>query len=111
MTSAQKAYIELYRSIIDHVEGIELKGKTMPYTSVNGRMFSQLNKDGEIGIRLSEVEMQKFFSKFPDSKPFKSYGATLKGYVLIPEEMLADPALIGEYLAMSYQHVLTLEPK
>ncbi len=111
MTPSQQKYIELYKSIINRVEGIELKGKTMPYTSTNGHMFSQLNKDGEIGIRLSESEMEKFFAKFPDSKPFKSYGAKMNGYVLIPEVMLENPELIAEYMNLGHRYALSLEPK
>ena len=34
--------------------GFQRKGKTAPYTSANGHMFSQLNKDGEVGIRFSK---------------------------------------------------------
>lgn len=111
MTHAQEQRIELYKSIISLVEGIELKGKSMPYTSANGHMFSQLNKDGEIGIRLSDEEMKEFFVKFPRSKPFTSYGATMKGYVLIPEDLLTNTDLIAKYLTQSYQYVLSLEPK
>ena len=111
MTPAQQQKIELYKTVINKVDGVELKGKAMPYTSANGHMFSQLNKDGEIGIRLSDDEMKVFFAKFPDSGPFKSYGATMKGYVLIPEDMLAEPDLIAQYLYQGYRYVLSLEPK
>ena len=34
---------------------IERKGKNLVYTSSNGHMFSQMNKDGELGIRLPKI--------------------------------------------------------
>ena len=43
-----------YDKLIAACTDFERKGKTMPYTSANGYMFSLLNKDGETGIRLSK---------------------------------------------------------
>ena len=42
-----KEKLKLYDKLIDTNPNFERKGKTMPYTSVNGHMFSQLNKAGE----------------------------------------------------------------
>lgn len=39
--------LAFYDKLIDTNPNFERKGKTMPYTSVNGHMFSQLNKAGE----------------------------------------------------------------
>ena len=111
MTDAQKQHIETYKSIIARVEGVELKGKTMPYTSANGHMFSLLNKDGEIGFRLSKESGKTFLEKYPESAPYKSYGSFMKGYVLIPESTYNDLDLLAQYLEESYQFVLSLEPK
>lgn len=92
------------------VPEIERKGKTMPYTSANGHMFSQLNKAGEIGIRLSEEDGKQFIEEF-NTTIFKSYGAVMKGYVLIPDEMLRDLALVATYLKKAHEYVMSLEPK
>ena len=73
------------------------KGKSMPYTSANGHMFSLLNKKGELeqwGTTL-----------------FKSYGSTMQGYVLIPEAMFDDMDQLTAYLNESYDYVMTLDPK
>lgn len=88
----------------------ERKGKTMPYTSANGYMFSLLNKDGELGFRFSKDVQERYIKAF-NSSYFKSYGATMKGYVLIPESMLNDVDALAEYLNESYDYVMTLEPK
>jgi len=44
----------------------------MPYTSVNGHMFSQLNKAGELGIRFSKEGEQ--FMEEHQTTVFKSMG-------------------------------------
>ncbi|MEC3907577.1 hypothetical protein VOI54_11150 [Tamlana sp. 2201CG12-4] len=82
----------------------------MPYTSANGYMFSLLNKAGEIGIRFSKDVQEKYIKEF-QSSIYKSYGAVMKGYVLIPDHMLEDIDAITKYLNESYDYVMTLEPK
>lgn len=41
----------LYDQLINANPTIERKGKTMPYTSLNGHMFSFLSKEGTMGLR------------------------------------------------------------
>ncbi len=88
----------------------ERKGKTMPYTSANGHMFSLVNKDAEIGFRLSKESGEAFTKKY-NTPPYKSHGAFMRGYVLIPEELHSDKKLLGELLQEAYEYVLTLKPK
>lgn len=102
--------IIIYDEIVKRCSRIERKGKTMPYTSANGHMFSQVNKDGEIGIRFSK-EVQMRYMEELGTTYFKSYGSVLKGYVLIPENMLADLDMMSHYLNESYDYIMTLEPK
>ncbi len=109
MTEAQKQKFELYTSIISTVGGIEVKGKTMPYTSANGHMFSQLNKDGEIGIRLPKERQMEFLNN--GEELFKSYGATMQGYILISEEMLSNPDQVATLMKEGLDYVQSLEPK
>lgn len=86
------------------------KGKTMPYTSANGYMFSLFNKNSEIGIRFSKEIKEIFIKEWPTNR-YKSYGAIMKGYVLVPEKMFNDLDVLGKYLDESYDYVMTLEPK
>ena len=99
-----------YDALVAKCDHIERKGKTMPYTSANGYMFSLLNKAGEIGIRFSK-EVQKKYMEELNTTLFKSYGATMQGYILITDEMLEDLDHVAEYLNESYEYVMTLEPK
>lgn len=100
---------ELYQQAAEKA-GIELKGKTMPYTSANGHMFSQLNKDGQIGIRFSK-EIQEKLLKELKTTTFKSYGAELKGYVLMPATICKDTKKLTIYLKEGLKFVMSLDPK
>ncbi len=102
--------LKIYDELVAKCPRFERKGKTMPYTSANGYMFSLLNKAGEIGIRFSKKIQEKYIEEF-DSTIFKSYNSIMRGYVLIPEKMLEDLENIAEYLNESYDYVMSLEPK
>lgn len=102
--------LKIYDELVNKCPRFERKGKTMPYTSANGHMFSQLNKDAEIGIRFSKEVQEQYLKDFKTTH-FKSYGATMRGYVLIPESMLSDLNTLAKYLNESYDYVMTLEPK
>ena len=45
--------LALYESLIATQSGLERKGATNPYTSVNGNMFTTLSPEGNLGIRLA----------------------------------------------------------
>ena len=105
-----KEKLKLYDELIAKCPRFERKGKTMPYTSANGHMFSLLNKAGEIGIRFSKEVQKKYIEEF-DSDIYKSYNAVMQGYVLIPEQMLEDLDNVAKYLDESYDYVMSLEPK
>ena len=102
--------LEIYDKLVAKCPRFERKGKTVPYTSANGHMFSLLNKDGELGIRFSKEVQEKYMKEF-DTTTFKSYGATMQGYILIPDEMLQDLDKLAELLNESYDYVMSLEPK
>ena len=102
--------LKIYDELVARCPRFERKGKTMPYTSANGYMFSLLNKAGEIGIRFSKEVQKKYLEEF-DSTLYKSYGAIMQGYVLIPERMLEDLDQVARYLDESYDYVMSLEPK
>jgi hypothetical protein len=102
--------LKLYDELVDLCPGIERKGKKMVFTSDNGYMFSLLNKDGEFGIRLSKEEQEEFKSKF-ESGPFKSHGATMRDYVLVPTDLQLNPKKLAPWLKKSHAFVCSLPPK
>ena len=105
-----KEKLARYDALVAKCPGFERKGKTVPYTSANGHMFSILNKEGELGFRYSKQVQEKYFQQWGTTK-FKSHGATMRGYVLIPEEMFTDLDKLAEFLNESYAYVMSLEPK
>ena len=105
-----KENLARYDAIVAKCPRFERKGKTVPYTSANGHMFSLLNKEGELGFRYAKDVQEKYIEAF-GSTLFKSHGAVMKGYVLIPESMFTDLDKLAEYLNESYDYVMSLEPK
>ena len=104
------AVIKIYDEVVANNPNFERKGKTMPYTSSNGYMFSLVNKDNELGIRLSKEDTAAFDKAF-GAQPFKSHGATMREYVLIPESLLGDSETLGNYLQKGFEYVMSLPPK
>ena len=104
------AIVKIYDELVANNPNFERKGKTMPYTSANGHMFSLINKDNELGIRLSKEATVEFDQTF-GTQPFISHGATMREYVLIPESLLTDMETLGIYLQKGFEHVMSLPPK
>ncbi len=110
MSSTWDKNLKRYDELVAKCDRFERKGKSMPYTSANGHMFSLLNKAGELGIRFSKPVQEKYFEEL-NTTYFKSHGATMKGYILIPESMFDDLDNLAKYLDEGYDYVMTLEPK
>lgn len=102
--------LKIYDELVSKCPRFERLGKTMPYTSANGYMFSALNKAGEIGIRFSKEVQEKYMQEL-NTTFFLSYGAKMNGYILIPEEMLSDLDNVSKYLNESYDYVMSLKKK
>lgn len=110
MSATREEVFQLYKKLADANPNFELKGKTMPYTSANGYMFSQLNKDGQLGIRLSKADIMEFDKNF-GAKPFLSYGAIMREYILIPEALLSNLDVLASCLQKGFEYVMSLPPK
>ncbi|MEO0981103.1 MAG: hypothetical protein AAFX03_00455 [Pseudomonadota bacterium] len=89
--------------------GLERKGKNLVYTSANGHMYSQMNKSGELGVRLPK-DRQKEMAAEHGAGPFKSYGATMRDYICFTDTMLEDEALIAALLKEGLAFVENLPP-
>ena len=101
--------LAIYDKLVAMNPKFERLGKTMPYTTANTHMFSLLNKDGEFGIRLSKESQEKFKQEH-NTTIYKSYGAVMRDYVLVPEAMLKDLKTLSKYLDVSYEYVMSLKP-
>lgn len=105
-----EARLKKYDALIARCPRFERKGKTMPYTSANGHMFSLFNKAGEIGIRFSKPRQKEYLEKYGTTL-FKSYNAIMHGYILITDAMLEDEDNVAALLNESFDYVMGLDPK
>ena len=102
--------LKIYDAFVSKCTRFKRKGKTMPYTSANDYIFTLFNKAGEIGIRFSKEVQEKYITQF-NTTIYKSYGAVMRGYILIPESMYSNTDLIVALLNESYDYVMSLDPK
>lgn len=103
--------LALYQQLVDAHPEIELKGgKKLPYTSLNGNMFSQLTKAGTLGLRLGKAEREAFLAEF-NSELLVTYGTVMKEYVAVPDHLLQDSVSLLPYLELSYAYAKTLKPQ
>lgn len=102
--------LETYEQVIASLPNVERKGAKLPYTSVNGHMFSQLTDDGQIAVRLPEDEARAFIAKHATANHV-AHGAVRLEYVLVPAALLAKPAELKKLFARSYAFVSALKPK
>ena len=101
---------ESYDKLIKTSRGIERKGASLPYTSINGHMFSFLDKAGSLGLRLPEDARKDFLKKY-DTALCEAYGTVLKEYVLVPEKLFESTAQLKKYFDISIEYVKSLKPK
>ena len=90
--------------------GAEVKGAKNPYTSRNGHMFSFLDADGTMALRLSDDMTEEFRSTY-ESGDVIQYGATMRGYSSVPAELLSDTDTLAAWLDRSWEWIGTLPPK
>ncbi|NER15072.1 hypothetical protein GWK08_16580 [Leptobacterium flavescens] len=105
-----KEQLKVYDELVSKCPRFERKGKTMPFTSANGYMFSLFNKAGEIGIRFSKEVQKKYMEEY-NTTIYKSYNSVMQGYILITNEMMEDADNVAKLLDESYDYVMSLEPK
>jgi hypothetical protein len=102
--------ITAYERLIAVEPGIERKGARMPYTSINGNMYSFLDETGALALRLSPSDRAAFMERF-GATLHEAHGIVMKEYVSVPASMLDDPELLEPWFLASHAYALTLKPK
>jgi hypothetical protein len=102
--------LALYDKLIATVAGVERKGATVPYTSINGHMTSYLSKAGTLSLRLPEAAREPFLKKYKTTLCVQ-YGVVQKEYVEVPDALLKKTAELKEYFALSVAYVGAMKPK
>jgi hypothetical protein len=107
---AKQDPIALYEKLIARLPDVERKGALIPYTSVNGHMFSNLTRAGKLALRL-DPELRAEFLKKHEAKLSVEHGLVRKEYVEVPDALLAKTAALEPYFLASYEWVKAMKPK
>jgi len=98
-----------YAELVATVPDAELKGAKMPYTSMNGNMYSYLGENG-VALRLPADVREEFLVKYRTTL-YHAYGIVQKEYVTVPAELLAKTDELAPYFRASFNYAKTLRPK
>lgn len=107
---SRETLVSFYDKLVASYPDAIRKGDTMPYTSLNGHMYSYFTKDNFMALRLPESERVKFIEKYK-SKLVEQYGITQKEYVVVPNSLLENTDELKYYFDISYKYVSSLKPK
>ena len=110
MAKAPAEKVALFDALVELFPDVERKGAGFPYTSVNGNMFSMLNENGTLALRLPEAEREAFLAKY-DTTLNVSHGFVQKEYVVVPDALLASTDKLREHFAVSLAYARSLRPK
>ncbi len=102
--------LKLYDKLVATNPAVQRKGATVPYTSLNGHMFSYLGKSGELALRLPADALQAFLKKYKTSL-CQQYGVVQKEYAMVPDKLLQKTGELKRYFDLSYEYVSSLKPK
>ncbi len=102
--------LELYDQLVTTTPDLKRKGKTMPYTSLNGHMFSFLSKEGMLALRLPKDDRESFIAKY-DTELCVQYGRVMKEYVVVPHDLLEQTDQLKKYFDISFEYISSLKPK
>lgn len=111
--NAAEKYAEnltLFEKLVATNPKVERKGATMPYTSLNGHMFSLLTRQGFLALRLPSEAREAFIKKYK-TKLCEQYGTVMKEYVVVPDALLKKTLELRKFFDLSYAYVGTLKPK
>ena len=104
------ARLRAYDALVATHPELERKGATMPYTSMNGHMFSFLTPDGTLALRLSAEDREAFLEAY-QTPPVEQHGAVMKEYVAVPDDLHARVEVMQPWFDRSCDYAGSLKPK
>jgi len=99
-----------YEMLVATDPSIDRKGATMPYTSINGHMFSFLDAGGLLALRLPDDARKSFLETY-DSVLVEQHGRIMKEYVVVPDGLLHNTFELRPWFERSREYVSALSPK
>ena len=102
--------LALYEKLVATNPKVDRKGAAMPYTSMNGHMFSFLTETGTMALRLNDEDREVFLKKYK-SRLCERHGTVMKEYVEVPDVLLKKTAELKKFFDRSVAYVASLKPK
>lgn len=102
--------LELYRALLKTIPELEQKATGMPYTSANGNMYSFLDPEGALALRLDKAERETFLKKYKTGLK-EQHGTVLKEYVAVPDSLFKNTKQLAPWFAAAFAYVQTLKAK
>ncbi len=109
-TERYKKQLAYYDAIVDELPNIKRKGKANPYTSLNGHMFSFLDKEATLCIRLSKEDKLAYEHKYKTGDVIQ-HNCVMNGYVPIVDTVLNDKDELLGFFEKSISFIQLLKPK
>jgi len=103
--------LDVYRRMVESVPGAEVKGDTIPYTSINGNMYSSISKANRIGVRLPKDARDAFLEQHGTTLFEALPGFFQKEYVAVPEAIYQDADTLASLFRASHDYASSLKPK
>ena len=104
------ARLALYKSLVATRSDVEVKGASIPYTSLNGHMFSFLTKEGTLALRLPAADRDAFLRRYK-TRLCEQHGKVLDEYVEVPGALLERTKQLKKYFDASVAYVGAMKPK
>ena len=105
-----QSVLDAYDAVVATRPEVERKGASMPYTSMNGNMFSFLTPDGTLALRLSAADREAFVEKYR-TQPVEQHGAVMKEYVAVPTDLFGRLEEVRPWFDRSCDYAGSLKPK
>lgn len=102
--------LQQYEKLVATSPNVKRKGASMPYTSLNGHMFSFLTSEHSLALQLSPPDREAFLKKFRTTL-CEQHGRIMTEYVLVPDSLLKKTGELQRYFEMSIAYVSSLKPK
>jgi len=107
---APEERVELYDKVIATVPDQQRKGAASAYTSLNGHMFSFVDKTGEFAFRYSDARKKELIEELGGKESIQ-HNSVMRGYVVFPKSVMGDFDKLVELFKESHEYIGSLKPK
>ncbi|MFT4662537.1 MAG: hypothetical protein ACI8XB_002827 [Patiriisocius sp.] len=77
---------------------------------MNGRMYTLIDKEDKLSIRLNKEDTEEYASKY-EVQPSIQHNSVMKEYVLVPQKMLENDKYLKYFFNKSYEYFNGMPPK